>query len=1100
MPTQQDKELALPQPGTALYEAAWSFATSLLENTSDMVAVVDSRLRFAAANGPFQREFQLVFGKSVQPDERLDDLLADWTGDRNRAAALCRRALAGESFRVTEEFGDAELLRKSYELAFNPVLDPSGQPVFAVIVVRDVSLLRSSEQRFGPLLEAAPDALVIMRADGTIDAANELAEKMFGYARHGLRGLLVEELVPHRLRERHRVQRAGFVRQPATRPMGAGNSRLLGMRSDGSEFPVDISLSPLQLGDGQMVVAAVRDMSARQAAEDALRELSARLEERVAERTAELEASNRAFRATFEQAAVGIAHVSLNGRWMRVNQQLCDMVGYTREEISDLTFQDITHPDDLDADLRQMYRLLAGEIASYDIDKRYVRKDGHIVWISLYASLVRDDAGAPQYFISVVQDADARKSAEAGLQRHKEQLELAIAATGLGLFDFDPRSGAAEWSPELKRHFGVAQDAAVTLGDFFERLHPADRGRARSIIHHALAGEDGGRFQFEYRPSPSLDGNERWFQARGQVLFEAGRPVRCVGTALEITAQRQAIEAVRERERQLQTIIDANPIGTVVGTSRGQITDANAAFLRMIGRTRDDLLAGQIHWGALTPHEHRADDERAVAQATRHGVSDLYEREFICAEGKRVPALLATASLGVDDQLVAFVLDISERKRAEEQIRQAALHDPLTGLPNRGLLFDYASHVFARARRIGRHCAMLFIDLDRFKPINDNHGHDVGDEVLKEVSARIGRCTRADDIVFRLGGDEFLVLLPDIDDDSHAGDVARHVAHCLEQPYLVRGLELGLSASIGISIFPRDGEAVDTLINNADAAMYLAKQAGRNNVQFYSKDLAAQAQMQFRIEERLKAALAHDAFELVYQPVVDMQSLRLMGVEALVRWAHSDIGPEQFVPVAEATGQIGRLSEWVLREVCRQHAAWCKQGLPAIPIAINVSAMQIRRSDFADEVARQLGECGIEPAALQIEVTETAMMENVDRAVEVLARLRGLGIKIALDDFGTGYSSLNYLSRLPIHKVKVDKSFVQRAAFDAPSRAITEAVIALGRTLALEVVAEGIETEETLNYLREQGCTQAQGFHVCRPVSATDFRNWFDRHRSAYGH
>ncbi|HWJ94571.1 MAG TPA: EAL domain-containing protein, partial [Telluria sp.] len=512
------------------------------------------------------------------------------------------------------------------------------------------------------------------------------------------------------------------------------------------------------------------------------------------------------------------------------------------------------------------------------------------------------------------------------------------------------------------------------------------------------------------------------------------------------------------------------------------------------------LVAGSIHWAALTPTEHRGDDERAVAQAMRHGVSDLYERDFICAEGKRIPALLATASLGVDDQLVAFVLDISERKRAEEQIRHTALHDPLTGLPNRGLLFDYASHVFARARRIGRHCAMLFIDLDRFKPINDNHGHDVGDEVLKEVAGRITRCTRADDIVFRLGGDEFLVLLPDIDDDSHAGDVARHVATCVEQPYLVRGLELGLSASIGISVFPRDGEAADTLINNADAAMYLAKQAGRNNVQFYSKDLAAQAQMQFRIEERLKAALAHDGFELVYQPVVDMQSLRLIGVEALVRWGYDDIGPEQFVPVAEATGQIGRLSEWVLREVCRQHAAWCAQGLPAIPIAINVSAMQIRRSDFADEVARQLGECGIAPAALQIEVTETAMMENVDRAVEVLARLRGLGIKIALDDFGTGYSSLNYLSRLPIHKVKVDKSFVQRVAWDAPSRAITEAVIALGRTLALEVVAEGIETEETLNYLRSHGCTQAQGFHVCRPVSAAEFTNWFDGHRSAYGH
>lgn len=570
---------------------------------------------------------------------------------------------------------------------------------------------------------------------------------------------------------------------------------------------------------------------------------------------------------------------------------------------------------------------------------------------------------------------DAR---ELRAKRTAEQaLELAIEATGLGMFDHYPQTGEMIWNAEMKRNYGLPVDASASFDTVRQQMHPHDRDSVDRAMEQAMHGVADGRFNLEYRVPGIAGQSERWLQVRGRYFFDGdGRPVRCVGTALDIT----------------------------------------------------------------------------------------------------------------------------DRKRAEERIRQTALHDPLTGLPNRGWLFESAAHLFGRARRSLRCSGILFIDLDRFKPINDSHGHEVGDKVLVEVARRLSECTREEDLAVRLGGDEFLVLLPEMERASDAEEVARHVSRCLKQPYRIDGREFSLSVSIGIGIFPKDGLDLDTLINHADTAMYHAKQTGRDSIQFYSQELAVRSQTQARIEQQLKVALADNAFHLHYQPVIDVQTMRLVGVEALVRWAHGGIGPEEFVPVAESTGHIGRLGAWVIAEACRQHRAWREQGLPAIPIAVNVSAVQLRNEGFADQFLQMLVEGAVDPSALQLEVTETALVEHLDRATAVLSRLRALGIRIALDDFGTGYSSLNYLSRLPIDKIKVDKSFVQRLGQDTASRAITEAVIALGRTLQLEVVAEGIEAGEVLNYLREKGCSQAQGYHVCRPVPADVFKGWYDQYRIQYAH
>lgn len=954
-------------------DAARVFSTSILENSNDLVAAVDTNLCFVALNDHFRREFELIFGVPVKPGARLDDVLEHLTSDRDKAAALFHRALAGESFRVVEEFGDQRLLRKCYEIAFTPIFDTYHNVILAAFVVRDLSMVRVTEQRFGVLLEAAPDATLIMRADGTIDLANAHAERMFGYGRREMIGLPVENLIPERFRARHIAQRHKFMLRPLARPMGSRDFILLGLRTDGSEFPVEISLNPLEVTNDTMVVAAVRDMTARQRAEDELRALSVELEKRVLDRTAELEKANKAFRATFEQASVGVAHVAPDGKWLRVNQRLCDIVGYSRDEMGTLTFQDLTHPDDLNVDVEMLYRVLAGDLGFYAIDKRYVRKDGGIVWINLNVSLVRDDFGAPLYFIAVVESINDRKLAEESLQRSKESLELAIDATGLGLFDYYPQTGRVDWSPEMKRLYGLPRDAQVDYDMFIQALHPEDRARVHEGLQAAMRDPSLGRFHQEHRVIRVDDGKERWIDARGQIVFDhARKPVRCIGTALDIT----------------------------------------------------------------------------------------------------------------------------DKKSTEERIRASALHDTLTGLPNRGLLYECARHVFGRARRSGHHCGVLFVDLDRFKPINDNHGHEVGDEVLREVARRLLGCTRQEDHVFRLGGDEFLIMLTDIVSDTDAGEVARHMSHCINQPYYVSGLSLSLSPSVGIALFPRDGQDLDMLISNADAAMYQAKQEGRNSIQFYSAELAAKSQMQLKIEEQLKSALNQNAFLLHYQPLIDMSTRRLVAVEALIRWPGSNIGPEQFVPIAEATGHIRRLGEWVIAEACRQHKTWCEHGLPPISIAVNVSAVQFRQNDFAEEFVAQMNNYAVGMDAVQVEVTETALMENLDRAIAVLTRLRTLGVTISLDDFGTGYSSLSYLSRLPVHKIKVDKSFVQHIEDDMASRAVAEAVIALGKTLKLDVVAEGIESESTLRHLRRHGCNQAQGFHVCKPISAADFESWYEDYRA----
>jgi diguanylate cyclase (GGDEF)-like protein len=450
--------------------------------------------------------------------------------------------------------------------------------------------------------------------------------------------------------------------------------------------------------------------------------------------------------------------------------------------------------------------------------------------------------------------------------------------------------------------------------------------------------------------------------------------------------------------------------------------------------------------------------------------------EPVQVNGKRTSALRGT------------VQNITARKLAERRIREAALHDPLTGLPNRALIFEFCGHLLSASRRNDSAGSLLFIDLDRFKPINDAYGHEVGDRVLREIAQRLLQTVRAEDMVGRLGGDEFVVIQPHAGAERHrAAILAQRIIDALREPMTIGPLELSITPSIGISCFPAQAADASTLIHTADLAMYHAKQAGRGLYHFYLPEFERDAGQLLAIEARIQEALRLRQFELHYQPVIDLHSGMLVTVEALLRLADNDgkpIPPAVFVPVAEAVGLISRIGEWVLAEACRQQLAWRRDGV-AITIAVNVSPLQFRHRDFAMSFRQILEGSGALASGIQVEITESAIMDNVEAAVEVMRQMRDMGVKISLDDFGTGYSSLSSLTSLPIDKLKIDQSFVRRVTQDdAAGRTVTEAIIALGRSLDLEVVAEGVDTQQVLDYLKRNGCAQAQGYWFSEPLPA----------------
>jgi diguanylate cyclase (GGDEF)-like protein/PAS domain S-box-containing protein len=693
-----------------------------------------------------------------------------------------------------------------------------------------------------------------------------------------------------------------------------------------------------------------------------------------------------------------------------------------------------------------------------------------------------------------------RKAARGALQSSEARFRAMSDASPLGIFVADTAGSCVYTNAAYHTISGL--NLEETLGtNWSMAIHPEDRERV--LAEWRVAARDQAPFQTEFR---FLQKDERivWTRVNSAAMRDGKKWFGLVQTVEDITERkaaefvlRTAQEALFEEKERAQVTL--NSIGDAVLTTDlvGNVTYLNLVAESMTGWSHEEALGRPISevFNILDSTTRLAAENpmlRAIAEDRTVGLAS--NCVLIRRDGFESPIEDSAAPIHNRDGRVAGGVivfhDVSESRAMALEMAHLAQHDFLTGLPNRLLLTERFSHAIGLAQRHKKQVGLLFLDLDNFKHINDSLGHAIGDQLLQSVANRLVASVRATDTVCRQGGDEFVILLDEIGQPQDAAHVAETLRAALDVPHLIGGHELHTSLSIGISIFPDDGTDVDVLMQNADTAMYHAKTSGRNNYQFFRADMNIRAVRRRLVEGSLRRALKQEEFLLHYQPKIDLVSGTMTGAEALIRWQdpeHGLVYPAQFVPIAEQNGLIVPVGRWVLREACRQVQAWLDSGLRAVPVAVNISAVEFRHEAFLDGVALILKETGLAPRYLELELTESILMHDAESSATVLEALKAMGVQLAIDDFGTGYSSLSYLKRFPIDTLKIDQSFVRDIATDSDDATIVSAMIGMGRNLKQRVIAEGVETHQQLEFLQARQCDVGQGFHFSHPLSAADF-------------
>jgi diguanylate cyclase (GGDEF)-like protein/PAS domain S-box-containing protein len=841
---------------------------------------------------------------------------------------------------------------------------------------------------------------------------------------------------------------------------------------DGATGWMHVRKTRLIAPDGsRLVVLLMMDVTKRRVAEEALRQSEAR------------------FRSLTELSADWYWEQDEELRVTFLSQQADYKSGYAGLNSRGLTRWDHPGVDKSSADWEAHKQTCLAHRPFRDFVYRRVDPNGTARWLSISGEPVFDADGRFKGYRGVGTDVTAAKKTQDALTLERNLLRALIDHMPDFVHTKNEQRQYVLSNARNLQLLGVdteADAAGKTVFDFFPpelaELYDADDREVLATGQPILAREE---------PVIDSQGERRWSLITKVPLRDLdGRTTGLVCISRDITS----LKAVQDSLVESQAFLEHSMAVAEIGTWASGLGDDDRLKWSLqtcaIFGVRPEEFDGKVETFFRMVH---AEDRDAVKQAVELAIAgqDVYQVDHRVVRGDGAVvrwvherAQVVRDAAGKPLRLVGVVQDITARKEAEEQLLRLAHYDKLTQLPNRTLFHDRLLQSLSHSRHGGRAAAVIFVDLDHFKLINDTLGHPAGDQLLQQVARRLEEAVRTGDTVGRLGGDEFAVVLSDMSAVTDADGVAQKLMEALAQPFILDGREVFVNASAGITLFPTDSEDPDTLLKYADAAMYRAKELGRGNYQFYRSEMNARSLERMSIEGHLRRALERNEFLLHYQPKIDLASSAVTGVEALLRWNHPELGlvsPARFVPILEDNGLIVQVGEWVLREACRQIEAWRAGGV-GMPVAVNLSVRQLQQLDLHKCIERIVSDAGIEPGLIELEITESMLMRNPEHAAALLRYLKDLGIRLSMDDFGTGYSSLSYLKRFPVDRLKIDRSFVRDIASDHDDAAIVQSIIAMGHALGLKVIAEGVETAEQLAFLKTARCDEAQGYYFSKPI------------------